>query len=153
VLWNGSALYHEAGRTPSRYVGASTGFTLPVVAGIRVRVGSFRCQMVPGEEMQLDKEQGFVKLTNQRLIFSDSSARTEWAFTILLSAVRTEDGNGFLLGVSNRKKTSGLRFSRVDGHTLQGYLEWPFTALKKALPQQKEPSKMRLKPLRVINLL
>lgn len=71
--------------------------------------------MVPGEEMQLDKEQGFVKLTNQRLIFSGSIARTEWAFTILLSAVRTEDGNGFLIGALNRKKTSGLCFSRVDG--------------------------------------
>ena len=65
--------------------------------------------------MQLDKEQGFVKLTNQRLIFSDSIARTEWAFTILLSAVRTEDGNGFLIGALNRKKTSGLRISKVGG--------------------------------------
>jgi hypothetical protein len=71
--------------------------------------------MVPGEEMQLDKDQGLVKLTNQRLIFSGSITTTEWAFSKLLSAVRTEDGNDFLLGVSNRKKTSGLRFSKIDG--------------------------------------
>ena len=115
VLWTGSAVYHEAGRTPSKYVGGSTGFSVPVVAGIRVRVGSFRGHMVPGEEMQLDKDQGLVKLTNQRLIFSGSITTTEWAFSKLLSAVRTEDGNDFLLGVSNRKKTSGLRFSQVDG--------------------------------------
>ena len=115
VLWTGSAVYHEAGRTPSKYVGGSTGFSVPVVAGIRVRVGSFRGHMVPGEEMQLDKDQGLVKLTNQRLIFSGSITTTEWAFSKLLSAVRTEDGNDFLLGVSNRKKTSGLRFSKVDG--------------------------------------
>ena len=74
VLWTGSAVYHEAGRTPSKYVGGSTGFSVPVVAGIRVRVGSFRGQVVPGEEMQLDKDQGLVKLTNQRLIFSGSIA-------------------------------------------------------------------------------
>ena len=79
VLWTGSAVYHEAGRTPSKYVGGSTGFSVPVVAGIRVRVGSFRGQVVPGEEIQLDKDQGLVKLTNQRLIFSGSITTTEWA--------------------------------------------------------------------------
>jgi hypothetical protein len=65
--------------------------------------------------MQIDKDQGFVKLTNQRLIFSGSVATTEWAFSKLLSAVRTEGGNDYLLGVSNRKKTSGLRFTATDG--------------------------------------
>ncbi len=29
VLWTGSAIYHEAGRTPSKYVGGSAGFTVP----------------------------------------------------------------------------------------------------------------------------
>lgn len=115
MLWSGTAIYHEAGRTASRFAGGSTGFSIPVVAGIRVRVGSFRGQMIPGEEMQMDKDQGYVKLTNQRLIFSGSIKTTEWAFAKLLSAVRTEDGNDFLIGVSNRQKTSGLRFSGVDG--------------------------------------
>ena len=44
--------------------------SIPLVAGIRYRVGSFKGQVVPGEEMQIDKDQGMVKLTNQRLIFA-----------------------------------------------------------------------------------
>ena len=115
VLWTGTAVFHEAGRTPSRYVGGSQGFSIPIVAGIRYRVSATKGTLVPGEEMQIDKDQGFVKLTNQRLIFSGSVATTEWAFSKLLSAVRTEGGNDYLLGVSNRKKTSGLRFTATDG--------------------------------------
>lgn len=115
VLWTGTAVFHEAGRTPSRYVGGSQGFSIPIVAGIRYRVSATKGTLVPGEEMQIDKDQGFVKLTNQRLIFSGSVATTEWAFSKLLSAVRTEGGNDYLLGVSNRKKTSGLRFTPTDG--------------------------------------
>jgi hypothetical protein len=115
VLWTGTAVFHEAGRTPSRYVGGSQGFSIPIVAGIRYRVSATKGTLVPGEEMQIDKDQGFVKLTNQRLIFSGSVATTEWAFSKLLSAVRTEGGNDYLLGVSNRKKNSGLRFTATDG--------------------------------------
>lgn len=115
VLWTGTAVFHEAGRAPSRYVGGSQGFSIPIVAGIRYRVSATKGTLVPGEEMQIDKDQGFVKLTNQRLIFSGSVATTEWAFSKLLSAVRTEGGNDYLLGVSNRKKTSGLRFTATDG--------------------------------------
>ena len=77
VLWTGTAVFHEAGRTPSRYVGGSQGFSIPIVAGIRYRVSATKGTLVPGEEMQIDKDQGFVKLTNQRLIFSGSVATTE----------------------------------------------------------------------------
>ena len=85
ILWTGNGIYHEAGRTASTYVGGSSGFSIPLVAGIRYRVGSFKGRVVPGEEMQLDKDSGFVKLTNQRLIFTgplatSSSAKTFAAF-------------------------------------------------------------------------
>jgi reverse gyrase len=33
VLWTGTAIFHEAGRTPSRYVGGSQGFSIPIVEG------------------------------------------------------------------------------------------------------------------------
>ena len=46
VLWVGNGIYHEAGRTPSRYVGGSSGFSIPIVAGIRYRVGSFKGQVI-----------------------------------------------------------------------------------------------------------
>jgi hypothetical protein len=115
VLWSGSAVFHEAGRTPSRYVGSSQGFSIPIVAGVRYRVGSTRGTLIPGEEMQMEKEQGLVKLTNQRLIFAGSANAAEWQFAKFLSAGTNPARNDYIFAVSNRKKTSGLRFSNEDG--------------------------------------
>ena len=117
VLWTGQAIYHVAGRTPSRYSGSSQGFSIPIAAGIRFRVGSFQGQRIPGEEMQMDKDQGWVKLTNQRLIFAGPIATTEWSFAKLLSTFSNPDRTAFIFGVSNRQKSSGLRFSPEDGYT------------------------------------
>ena len=116
VLWTGSGIYHEAGRTASKYVGGSQGVSIPLVAGIRYRVGSFKGQVVPGEEMQIDKDQGFVKLTNQRLIFSGPLSTAEWSFSKLLSSFSNPDRTDFIFGVSNRKKSSGIKFSPEDGY-------------------------------------
>ena len=117
VLWTGQGIFHVAGRTPSTYSGGSQGFSIPLVAGIRYRVGSFRGTMIPGEEMQMDKDQGMVKLTNQRLIFAGPIATTEWAFSKILSTFSNPDRTDFIIGVSNRQKSSGLRFSPEDGYT------------------------------------
>ena len=117
VLWTGQGIYHVAGRTPSTYSGGSQGFSIPLVAGIRYRVGSHSGTMIPGEEMQMDKDQGMVKLTNQRLIFAGPIATTEWAFAKILSTFSNPDRTDFIIGVSNRQKSSGLRFSPEDGYT------------------------------------
>ena len=117
VLWTGQGIYHVAGRTPSTFSGGSQGFSIPLVAGIRYRVGSFQGQMIPGVEMQMDKDQGMVKLTNQRLIFAGPIATTEWAFAKILSTFSNPDRTDFIIGVSNRQKSSGLRFSPEDGYT------------------------------------
>ena len=58
TLWSATGIFHETGRTPSKYVGGSSGVSIPVGAGIRFRVGAMRGQVVPGEEMQVDKDQG-----------------------------------------------------------------------------------------------
>jgi hypothetical protein len=117
VVWTGQGIYHVAGRTPSTYSGGSQGFSIPLVAGIRYRVGSFKGTMTPGVEMQIDKDQGMVKLTNQRLIFAGPIATTEWAFAKLLSSFSNPARTEFIFGVSNRQKSSGLRFSPEDGYT------------------------------------
>ncbi len=116
VLWTGQGIYHVAGRTPSTYSGGSQGFSIPLVAGIRYRVGSFKGSMTPGVEMQMDKDQGMVKLTNQRLIFAGPIATTEWAFAKILSTFSNPERTDFIIGVSNRQKSSGLRFSSEDGY-------------------------------------
>jgi hypothetical protein len=116
VLWTGYGIYQVAGRTPSTFSGGSQGVSIPIVDGIRFRVGSFKGQMTPGVEMQMDKDQGMVKLTNQRLIFAGPIATTEWAFAKLLSTFSNPERTDFILGVSNRQKSSGLRFSPEDGY-------------------------------------
>ncbi len=116
VLWTGYGIYQVAGRTPSTFSGGSQGVSIPIVAGIRFKVGSFKGQTIPGVEMQLDKDQGMVKLTNQRLIFAGPIATTEWAFAKLLSTFSNPERTDFILGVSNRQKSSGLRFSPEDGY-------------------------------------
>ena len=116
VLWTGQGVYHVAGRTPSTYSGGSQGFSIPLVAGIRYRVGSFKGTMTPGVEMQMDKDQGMVKLTNQRLIFAGPIATTEWAFAKILSTFSNPERTDFIIGVSNRQKSSGIRFSSEDGY-------------------------------------
>ena len=145
VLWTGSAIYHEAGRTASRYVGGSQGFSIPIVAGIRYRVGSFKGQVVPGEEMQMDKDQGMVKLTNQRVIFSGPLATSEWAFAKLLSSFSNPDRTDFILGVSNRKKSSGLKFSQDDGYIFAHLFALALYSYENGIPATIKAIKSELK--------
>ena len=135
VLWTGQAIFHEAGRTPSTYRGGSAGVSIPVVAGVRLRVGQFSGQIVPGEQVQIDKEQGLVKLTNQRLIFAGSYNTTEWSFAKMLSAARNEAGNDFIIGASNRKKTSGLKFSDADGPVFSRLFALALYAYENGIPE------------------
>ena len=134
VLWTGQAIFHEAGRTPSTFKGGSAGVSIPVVAGVRLRVGQFSGTVIPGQEMQIDKEAGLVKLTNQRLIFAGSYNTTEWSFAKMLSAARNEAGNDFIIGVSNRKKTSGLKFSDADGPVFSRLFALALYAYENGIP-------------------
>jgi hypothetical protein len=134
VLWIGQGIYHVAGRGASTYVGGSQGFSIPLGAGIRYRVGGFKGRVVPGEEMQMDKDQGMVKLTNQRLIFAGPIATTEWAFSKLLSSFSNPERTDFIFGVSNRQKSSGIRFSPEDGYTFAHLFALALYSYEKGIP-------------------
>ena len=145
VLWTGQGIYHVAGRTPSTFSGGSQGFSIPLVAGIRFRVGSFQGRMIPGEEMQMDKDQGMVKLTNQRLIFSGPIATTEWAFSKLLSSFSNPDRDDFIFGVSNRQKSSGIRFTPQDGYAFAHLFALALYSYEKGIPATIKAIKDELK--------
>jgi hypothetical protein len=147
ILWTGTAIFHEAGRTPTRYTGRSQGISIPIVAGIRYRVGSMAGQVIPGEEMQMDKEQGMVKLTNQRLIFVGPNNSTEWAFAKFLAANSNPTRDDFLFAVSNRKKTSGLRFTPTDGVAFSRLLALALYAYEKGLPATVKAIKAEIKEI------
>ena len=147
VLWTGTAIFHEAGRTPTRYSGRSQGISIPIVAGIRYRVGASAGVLIPGEEMQMEKEQGLVKLTNQRLIFAGSANTAEWAFSKFLSAGTNQKRDDFLFAVSNRKKTSGLRFSPADGIAFSRLLALALYAYENGIPATIKAIKNDLKEI------
>jgi hypothetical protein len=144
VLWSGHGIYQVAGRTPSTFSGGSQGVSIPIVAGIRYKVGSFKGRMTPGVEMQMDKDQGMVKLTNQRLIFAGPIATTEWAFAKLLSSFSNPDRTDFIFGVSNRQKSSGLRFSPEDGYAFAHLFALALYSYEKGIPATIEAIKNEL---------
>jgi hypothetical protein len=122
TLWTATAIFHETGRTPSRYAGGSTGVSIPIGAGIRFRVGAMQGQVIPGEELQMDKDEGVVMLTTDRLIFTGPIKTQQWDFDKLLMASTTPDQSDYFLSVSNRQKTSGVRFDPATGREFNRFL-------------------------------
>ena len=122
TLWTATGIFHETGRTPSSYVGGSTGVSIPVGGGIRFRVGAMKGQIVPGEELQVDKDQGVVMLTTERLIFTGPIKTQEWNFDKLLQLSTNDDESDYFISVSNRQKTSGVRFASATGREFNRFL-------------------------------
>ncbi len=122
TLWKATGIFHETGRAPSQYVGGSSGVSIPVGGGIRFRVGAMKGQVIPGAESQMDKDQGVVMLTTERLIFTGPVKSQQWDFDKLLMVSTTPDESDYFLNVSNRQKTSGVRFDPVIGREFNRFL-------------------------------
>jgi hypothetical protein len=122
TLWSATGIFHEAGRTPSQYAGGSTGVSIPVGGGVRFKVGAQRGTIIPGAEMQMDKDQGVVMLTNERLVFVGPVKSQEWKFDKLLMLSTTDDESDYFISVSNRKSTSGVRFDVATGREFNRFL-------------------------------
>ena len=122
TLWSATGIFHETGRTPSQFVGGSTGVSIPIGGGVRFRVGAMQGQRIPGEELQMDKDEGVVMLTTERLIFTGSLKTQQWEFDKLLMASTTPDQSDYFLNVANRQKTSGVRFDPAVGREFNRFL-------------------------------
>ena len=134
TLWKATGIFHETGRTPSTYVGGSSGVSIPVVAGIRFRVGATKGTIIPGEELQIDKDQGVVMLTTERLIFTGPTKTQEWNFDKLLQLSTNEDETDYFISVSNRQKTSGVRFDSSTGREFNRFLGSATSAHESGIP-------------------
>jgi hypothetical protein len=122
ILWQGQGQFHETGRTPGRYQGTSQGFSIPLVGGIRYRVGAQRGTYVPGEEVQAYKEVGQVLLTTERVLFNGQMNTKEWSFAKWNGASTTADESDYIFHVSNRQKTSGIFFGATQGREFNRFL-------------------------------
>ena len=134
TLWSATGTFHEVGKTPTRYVGRSSGVSIPVVAGIRFRVGAMEGTAVPGVELQMDKDQGVVMLTTHRLIFTGPIKTQEWDFDKLLMLSTSPDQADYFISVSNREKTSGVRFDASTGKEFNRFLGVATSAHESGLP-------------------
>ena len=54
---------------------------------------------------------------------------------MMLSAARNEEGNYFIIGVSNRKKTSGLKFTDSDGKAFARLFALALYAYENGIPE------------------
>jgi len=122
ILWEGQGQLHETGRTPGRYVGTSQGFSIPLVGGIRYRVGAQRGTFVAGDEVQVPKENGQVFLTTERLMFNGQMNTKEWVFAKWNGAATNNDESDYIFHVSNRQKTSGILFGPYQGREFNRFL-------------------------------
>jgi hypothetical protein len=122
ALWTGRAVFHETGRTATRYVGGTAGVSIPIGGGVRFRVGAMQGTAVPGEAFQMDKDEGVVMLTTERLVFAGPIQTQEWNFDKLLMLSTTPDESDYFISVSNRKTTSGVRFMPEVGREFNRFL-------------------------------
>lgn len=122
ALWSATGVFHETGRTATRFVGGSSGVSIPIAAGIRFRVGAMQGTAVPGQAFQMDKDEGVVMLTTERLVFAGPLQTQQWDFDKLIMASTSPDESDFFLNVSNRKTTSGVRFSVSVGREFNRFL-------------------------------
>jgi len=147
ALWTASAIFHEVGKTPSRYVGGSSGISIPITKGVRYRTSSTRGTIIPGTEYQMDKDQGIALITTTRVIFTGGLKTQEWLIENILGANRNENETDFTINVSNRQKPSGLRFNELDGKEFGRFLALAMSAVESGLPemiQQLEDLKIKL---------
>jgi hypothetical protein len=122
ILWQGQGQLHETGRTPGRYQGTSQGFSIPLVGGIRYRVGAQRGTFVAGEEVRAYKEVGQVLLTTERVLFNGQMNTKEWAFSKWNGASTNLDESNYIFHVSNRQKTSGILVGPEQGREFNRFL-------------------------------
>ena len=122
VLWTAQGQFHEAGRGAGSFQGSSQGLSIPVVAGIRYRVGATRGTYVSGDPIQKYAEVGDVLLTTQRVLFNGLFNTKEWAFSKWNGAAASADETDYIFHVSNRQKTSGVLFGARDGREFNRFL-------------------------------
>jgi hypothetical protein len=122
VLWTAQGQFHEAGRSAGQFSATSQGLSIPVVAGIRYRVGATRGTYVSGDPIQKYGEVGDVILTTNRVLFNGMFNTKEWLFSKWNGAAASDDETDYIFHVSNRQKTSGVLFGARDGREFNRFL-------------------------------
>jgi hypothetical protein len=147
ILWQGQGQLHETGRTPGRYQGTSQGFSIPLVGGIRYRVGAQRGTFIAGEEIRAYKEVGQVLLTTERVLFNGQMNTKEWAFSKWNGASTNLDESNYIFHVSNRQKTSGILVGPTQGREFNRFLAQAINCAEEGIDVVLKSVRTQLKEL------
>jgi Protein of unknown function (DUF2510) len=101
----------EPRREPGHWSGQSAGFSVPVVDGIRFRIGKSGGTYVQGAEKPTIIDQGEISFTTQRAVFLGAKYTREWIFSNLIGITHDVKEPSTAIRVSNREKTSGIVYT------------------------------------------
>ncbi len=113
----------EPHRGAGQWQGRSTGVSVPVGAGVRIRVGQSRGHFVQGAEAPTVVDRGTALLTSTQLIFAGPRITRTWLWAKLISLNIDTAHSWLSIGVSNRQKTSGVSFPGVDPQIVGSWLD------------------------------
>jgi hypothetical protein len=106
----GAGLF-EPRRQPGHYSGRSAGVSVPVVDGIRLRLGKSAGTFVQGNEKPALIDTGDATFTTQRVVFQGSKYTREWLYAKLIGIMHSANQPWTEIQVSNRQKTSGIVYT------------------------------------------
>lgn len=113
----------ETRRGPGQWSGRSSGVSVPVGLGIRVRTGQSRGHYVQGAESPTVIDTGTVTFTNQRVVFLGNKYTRVWDFSKLLGVEHNTSAKQTAIQVSNREKTSGFTYPALRPDLIAAWLE------------------------------
>lgn len=113
----------EARRGPSQWAGRSSGVSVPVGLGIRVRMGQSRGHYVQGAETPTVIDTGTVTFTDRRVVFLGQKYTREWDFAKLLGVQHDPAAHQTAIQDSNRQKTSGFTYPGLRSDIVGTWLE------------------------------
>ncbi|HEV2348901.1 MAG TPA: hypothetical protein VG028_03540 [Terriglobia bacterium] len=88
-------------KTKREYVGGYSSISVPIVKGVRLRVGGFKGTAI-GKELLEDKGNGVLHITSQRVCFTGEQLSVAIPFKKMISMGGFEEG--FIVQTSNEKK-------------------------------------------------
>ena len=96
---------------PGHWDGRSAGVSVPVVDGIRLRLGKSAGTFVQGDETPALIDTGDVSFTTQRVVFQGGKYTREWLYSKLIGIMHYADHPWTAIQVENRQKTSGIAYT------------------------------------------
>ncbi len=110
LFFSHAAQLVEIKRGRGHYVGGYSGFSFHVAKGVNYRVGGMRGHYVAGAEQPTSLDSGNVAITDQRVVFQGASQTREFSYAKLVGYNHEVAAPITWIQVSNRQKTSGIRY-------------------------------------------